>query len=89
MELERPKKLERTLYEKALARMENMGTKAIMHPHLIEKREVIMNSLLEYYESTEEYEKCKYVANFFQNLEKEIILNSVVKSIEISKNGEE
>ena len=89
MELESPKKLERTLYEKALSRMENMGTKAIMHPHLIEKREVIKNSLLEYYESTEEYEKCKYVANFFQNLEKEIIINSVVKSIEISKNGEE
>ena len=89
MELESPKKLERTLYEKALSRMENMGTKAIMHPHLIEKREVFKNSLLEYYESTEEYEKCKYVANFFQNLEKEIILNSVVKSIEISKNGEE
>ena len=44
---------------------------------------VFKNSLLEYYESTEEYEKCKYVANFFQNLEKEILLNSVVKSVEI------
>ena len=89
MELESQKKLERNLYEKALSRMENLGTKAIMHPHLIEKREGIKNSLLEYYESTEEYEKCKYVANFFQNLEKEIILNSVVKSIEISKKKEE
>ena len=89
MELESPKKLERNLYEKALARMENLGTKAIMHPHLIEKREVIKNSLLEYYESTEEYEKCKYVANFFQNLEKEILLKSVVKSVEIHKKDEE
>ena len=59
-----------------------MGSHALMHPHLIEKRDVIKNSLLEYYESTEEYEKCKYVTDFFSKLEKELLINSIVKSVE-------
>jgi hypothetical protein len=52
-----------------------------MYPHLIEKRDVIKNSLLDYYESTEEYEKCKYVTEYFDNLEKELLLRAVVKSV--------
>lgn len=75
-------KLERKIYENALERMEKMGSHALMHPHLIEKRDVIKKSLLEYYESTEEYEKCKYVTDFFSKLEKELLINSIVKSVE-------
>jgi hypothetical protein len=74
--------LERKIYENALERMGKMGSQALMHPHLIEKRDVIKNSLLEYYESTEEYEKCKYVTDFFSKLEKELLINSIVKSVE-------
>ena len=81
MELETPKKLERKIYEDALVRMEKLGTQAIIYPHLIEKRDVIKNSLLDYYESTEEYEKCKYVTEYFDNLEKELLLRAVVKSV--------
>jgi hypothetical protein len=85
MQLESPKRLERKVYESALVRMEAMGSSAIMHPHLIEKRDAIKSSLLEYYESTEEYEKCKYINDFFDKLEKEISLKSLVDSLEQSK----
>ena len=81
MELETPKKLERKIYENALVRMEKLGSQAIMHPQLIEKRDVIKTSLLDYYESTEEYEKCKYVTEYFDNLEKELLLRAMVKSV--------
>lgn len=75
-------KLERKIYENALERMEKMGSQALMHPHLIERRGIIKTSLLDYYESTEEYEKCKYVTDFFTKLEKELLVNSIVKSAE-------
>jgi len=82
MELETPKKLEREIYENAIHRMETMGTKAIMHPRLLKKRDAIKNSLLEYYESTEEYEKCKYINDFFTMLEKEIGLLEIVGALQ-------
>jgi glucosamine 6-phosphate synthetase-like amidotransferase/phosphosugar isomerase protein len=80
--LQNKNKLERKIYENALDRMEKMGSQALMHPHLIERRDVIKNSLLDYYESTEEYEKCKYVTEFFFKLEKELLVNSIVQSAE-------
>jgi hypothetical protein len=67
--------LERNIYESALLRMETMGTKSIMTPTLIEKRESIKSSLLKYYEKTEEFEKCKFITDFFNRLEKEILIN--------------
>jgi len=82
MELDQaPKKIERGIYENAIRRMETMGTKAILHPRLIEKREAIKTSLLDYYESTEEYEKCKYITEYFTELEKEIGLMEIVGAI--------
>jgi hypothetical protein len=62
--------------------MEKMGSRALMHPHLIQRRDVIKTSLLIYYESTEEYEKCKYVTDFFSKLEKDLLIESIVKSVE-------
>jgi flagellar biosynthesis/type III secretory pathway chaperone len=82
MELDQePKKIERNIYENAIQRMETMGTKAILHPRLIEKRDAIRTSLLDYYESTEEYEKCKYINEYFNELEKEIGLMEIVGAI--------
>jgi hypothetical protein len=68
--------LERNIYENAILRMEKLGTKSIMSPHLLEKRNEIKLSLLNYYEKTEEFEKCKFIKEFFNKIEKEIqILN--------------
>jgi hypothetical protein len=82
MELDQaPKKIERDIYENAIRRMESLGTKAILQPRLIEKREAIKMSLLDYYESTEEYEKCKYITEYFNELEKEIELMEIIGSV--------
>ncbi len=82
MELDQaPKKIERDIYENAIRRMESLGTKAILQPRLIEKREAIKISLLDYYESTEEYEKCKYITEYFNELEKEIELMEIIGSV--------
>jgi hypothetical protein len=80
--LQNEPKLDRNIYESALQRMEKMGSRALMHPHLIQRRDVIKTSLLIYYESTEEYEKCKYVTDFFSKLEKDLLIESIVKSVE-------
>jgi hypothetical protein len=63
--------------------MEKFGVKSIMIPHLLEKREVIKKSLISYYESTEEFEKCKFVSEFFDRVEKEIKVNQVINSLKI------
>lgn len=73
--------IERRIYENALARMEKFGTKSIMVPHLLEKRNSIKSSLLTYYESTEEFEKCKFVSDFFDRLEKEIRISQVLQNL--------
>ena len=73
--------MERKVYESALQRMEKYGVKSIMVPHLLAKRTVIKESLLNYYESTEEFEKCKFISDFFDRLEKEIQLVQVLNSI--------
>jgi len=73
--------IERKIYENALSRMEKFGTKSIMAPHLLEKRDSIKSSLLAYYESTEEFEKCKFITDFFQKLEKEIKISQVLENI--------
>lgn len=39
---------------------------------VIRKRNSIKNTLLEYYESTEEFEKCKFISDFFEEMENSI-----------------
>lgn len=63
---------ERRIYENALGRMEKMGIQSIMTPYLLSKKDTIKSSLLSYYESTEEFEKCKFISDFFRDLEKEL-----------------
>lgn len=73
--------IERRIYENALERMRKFGTKSIMSPHLLSKRDSIKSSLLSYYESTEEFEKCKFISDFFDSVEKEINISKVLLSI--------
>lgn len=49
--------------------MKKYGVESLFTPKLYSKREGIKRSLLEYYESTEEFEKCKYIVDFFKDLE--------------------
>jgi hypothetical protein len=80
MNIEKPE-IERVIYENALVRMEKFGVKSIMIPHLLEKREVIKKSLISYYESTEEFEKCKFVSEFFNKVEKEVRVSQVINAL--------
>ncbi len=73
--------IERRIYENAISRMEKFGVKSIMAPHLLQKRETIKSSLLNYYESTEEFEKCKFISDFFDQLEREIGVAQVLDSL--------
>ena len=73
--------IERRIYENAISRMEKFGVKSIMAPHLFQRRETIKDSLLNYYESTEEFEKCKFISDFFDELEKEIRISQILQSI--------
>ena len=73
--------IERRIYENALVRMEKFGVKSIMAPHLLSKRNTIKSSLLNYYESTEEFEKCKFISDFFDKLEKEVLVSQVLESL--------
>ena len=77
--------IERRIYENALIRMEKFGVKSIMAPHLLAKRNTIKSSLLTYYESTEEFEKCKFISEFFDDLEKEIRISQILQSIKKSQ----
>jgi hypothetical protein len=73
--------IERRIYENALIRMEKFGVKSIMAPHLLAKRNTIKSSLLTYYESTEEFEKCKFISDFFNELEKEIRISQILENL--------
>ncbi len=77
--------IERRIYENALIRMEKFGVKSIMAPHLLAKRNTIKSSLLNYYESTEEFEKCKFISDFFDDLEKEIRISQILESMKKSQ----
>jgi hypothetical protein len=52
--------------------MKKYGVNSILSERLLPKKDKIRDSLLAYYEQTEEYEKCMFVKGFFEELEKEI-----------------
>ncbi len=52
--------------------MEIYGLDGMKSPRILSKRNIIRESLIKYYESTEEFEKCKFIVGFFEDLEKEI-----------------
>jgi hypothetical protein len=49
--------------------MQKYGVDSILSTKVFPKREIIKNSLLTYYESTEEFEKCQFIKKFFEDLE--------------------
>lgn len=65
------KRLNRRVFENAIATMQKYGVDSILTTKIFPKRESIKNSLIAYYESTEEFEKCKYIVEFFEKLESE------------------
>ena len=65
------KKLDRRIFENALATMRKYGVDSLLTAKIYPKRQKIKESLLSYYESTEEFEKCKYIMEFFSELEVE------------------
>lgn len=75
------KVIERKIYENIISKMERLGTKSIMVPHLLQNRDQIKKSLLAYYESTEEFEKCKFISEFFEVLEKELAISKLLTGL--------
>ena len=63
--------MDRVIFENAIATMKRYGVGSILSTKIYPKRESIRKSLLYYYESTEEFEKCTYIKKFFEELEKE------------------
>jgi hypothetical protein len=66
------KELDRNIFENAIEVMKKYGVNSILSKRILPKKERIKDSLLNYYESTEEYEKCQFIKEFFEELEKEI-----------------
>jgi hypothetical protein len=75
------KKLNRNIFENAITSMEKYGKESMMSPRVFNKRYEIKRSLLAYYESTEEFEKCKFVIEFFAELETHIMENIITESV--------
>lgn len=68
-------KLNRQIFENTIHTMKKYGYSEFFKSYsqgVIKKRNSIKNTLLEYYESTEEFEKCKFVVDFFWEIEDSI-----------------
>jgi len=63
------KRLDKRVFENAISTMQKYGVDSILSTKVFPKREIIKNSLLIYYESTEEFEKCQFIKKFFEDLE--------------------
>jgi hypothetical protein len=61
---------QRCVFEKAYNSMIEHGKESMMTQRILSRRDEIESSMLKYYESTEEFEKCKYILDFFNELEK-------------------
>lgn len=60
---------QRYVFESAFNSMLKYGKKSMMSRKILSRRDEIESSMLKYYESTEEFEKCKYILDFFKDLE--------------------
>lgn len=67
-------RIDRESYESAYQKMEKYGVEVFFFSkNYIAKKDYIRNSMLSYYEGTEEYEKCEFIKGFFNDLETMII----------------
>jgi hypothetical protein len=75
------RKIDRGVFENAIATMKKYGVGSILSTKIYPKRESIRKSLLVYYESTEEFEKCTYIKEFFEELEREAAESKIYEDI--------
>jgi hypothetical protein len=68
--MQKDKIINRPVYERAISSMVEFGEESMLAPHIFKQRKDIEASLINYYESTEEFEKCKFIRDFFKSLEK-------------------
>jgi hypothetical protein len=66
------KKLDRQIFENALNSMIKYGRRSIMSDRIYYRRELLKKTMIAYYESTEEFEKCRYLTEFFDSAETDI-----------------
>jgi len=81
---------ERETFEKAYQKMIDEGIGSIMvSPRLIKKRQIIRDRMISYYEKTEEFEKCKFVKDFFESIDSEIKSSTISDIVEKIKREKE
>lgn len=76
----------RGIFEIAYKAIQKYGNLSMVSHKTIQKREVLKASMLDYYESTEEFEKCRVIKDFFDKLEADLIAGFDIN--EIGKNQE-
>ena len=76
----------RGIFEIAYKAIQKYGNLSMVSHKTIQKREVLKASMLDYYESTEEFEKCKNIKDFFDKLEEDLLKGFDIN--EIGKNHE-
>jgi hypothetical protein len=76
----------RGIFEIAYKAIQKYGNLSMVSHKTIQKREVLKASMLDYYESTEEFEKCLVIKDFFNKLEEDLSKGYDVD--EIGKNQE-
>jgi len=59
----------RIIFENAIETMKKYGPHSILKKRIYQKKEPLKKAMLEYYESTEEFEKCSFIVDFFEQLE--------------------
>jgi hypothetical protein len=66
------KLLEREIFENTIRVMKAYGPEPVLSflsNKFLKKKEIVKSSMLSYYESTEEFEKCLEITRFFNRLE--------------------
>jgi hypothetical protein len=76
----------RGIFEIAYKAIQKYGNLSMVSHKTIQKREVLKASMLDYYESTEEFEKCLVIKEFFDKLEEDLSKGYDID--EIGKNQE-
>lgn len=76
----------RGIFEIAYKAIQKYGNLSMVSHKTIQKREVLKASMLDYYESTEEFEKCLVIKGFFDKLEEDLLKGYDID--EIGKNQE-
>ena len=60
--------LRRVVFERAYETMNKYGVDSFLYSKLGDKKDEIKKSMLSYYESTEEFEKCSFIVSFFDKI---------------------